>query len=543
MPQSQNTKTFADTLSLYGNKRVASVFILGIASGLPWVVIGSSLTLWLKEAGISRSDIGFAGLIFTAYAANFLWSPLVDRLKLPLLKHFGQRKSWLLLCQAFLIAGCILMSLSNPELDAKQLVLFGLIVALASATQDIAIDAYRVDSFAPDERDYVSAAAGAATAGWWTGYAGLGYIPLILSDMGWQWPQLFILLAVVVAAVCLLTLFTPKPLHANATYGQQLLEGYLSKVQPQSQSHKIALAVIVLIPFTVLVWAVVGSPGLPTYLSAHGMYKPLLVFLIPSLIIVAGFRVAQLDKTAANIPTLYGRPSTLDQGLAWLLVALAAPLRDFFQRNGVRIAVAIFGFILLFKVGEAFLGRMSIVFYKEVGFSNTDIANYSKMLTWGVTIVCSLAGGVVNAHFGLIRGLVVSGCAMAGTNLMFAVIALVGPEIPLYIATIFLDGFAQAWSTVAFASFIALLCNHSFSATQYALLVSIGNLGRTTLSSVSGQVVDWLDMLWPAWSWPIFFVLTTLMVIPSLLILRWLNRHLPDIGQHGSRSNHSAPSS
>lgn len=523
-----HNRTFFETLMLYANRRVASIFVLGIASGLPWVIIGSSLTLWLKEAGISRSEIGFAGLIFTAYAANFLWSPLVDQLKIPLLKKLGQRKSWLLACQILLVASCVLMSLCDPATNAKQLVLFGLMVAIASATQDIAIDAYRVDSFAPDEREYISAAAGAATAGWWTGYAGLGYIPLMLSDQNWSWPELFLLLATICAAVCAIALLGPKPKHAGSTSQLELYSDYLSKVSYCNKQDKLKLAALLLLPFLTIAWLVLDSPGLPTAIANHGWYTQLMVITIIGLVITAGLKVASLDKS----PTQLAQPSTLDKPLAWLLLSLAAPLRDFILRNGLRVACAIFSFILLFKVGEAFLGRMSIVFYKEVGFSNTDIANYSKMLTWGVTIVCSLAGGIVNAHFGLIRGLVVSGCAMALTNLMFVWIAVAGPEIPLYIATIILDGFAQAWSTVAFASFIALLCNHNFSATQYALLVSIGNLGRTTLSSASGQLVDWMDG-----NWPLFFVLTTLMVIPSLLILRWLSKNLPDIGQHGSRAD------
>lgn len=526
-----HNRSFIDTFLLYGNRRVASVFILGIASGLPWVIIGSSLSLWLKEAGISRSEIGFAGLIFTAYAANFLWSPLVDQLKIPFLKRFGQRKSWLVVCQVALVLGCTLMSFSDPETSAKQLVLFGLIVALASATQDIAIDAYRVDSFAPEEREYVSAAAGAATAGWWTGYAGLGYIPLLLSDMGWSWPELFGLLSAICAGVCLLSLLAPRPKHAGHSSSQALFADYHAKVIRHPNKGKLVLTGLLMLPFGVIAWAVMGSPGLPDIVKDQWTYTPGLIFGIPLLIILAGIRVSSLGQSGSSVL----QPSHLDKPLAWLLVSLAAPLRDFFLRNGLQVAIALFSFILLFKVGEAFLGRMSIVFYKEVGFSNTDIANYSKMLTWGVTILCSLIGGVVNAHFGLIRGLVVSGCAMALTNLMFAWIALAGPEIPLYIATIILDGFAQAWSTVAFASFIALLCNHNFSATQYALLVSIGNLGRTTLSSVSGQVVDGLELYWGELSWPLFFMLTTLMVIPSLLILLWLRTHLPDIGQHGSR--------
>ncbi|MBU2984492.1 MFS transporter [Saccharophagus degradans] len=523
-----HNRTFSDTLLLYANRRVASIFVLGIASGLPWVIIGSSLTLWLKEAGISRSEIGFAGLIFTAYAANFLWSPLVDQLKIPALQKLGQRKSWLLACQLVLVGSCVLMSLCDPASNAKQLVLFGLMVAMASATQDIAIDAYRVDSFAPQEREYISAAAGAATAGWWTGYAGLGYIPLMLSDLNWSWPELFLLLAAMCAAACAIAMFGPKPQYSGNANQQELYSGYLNKVSHCNQSNKLQLTAYLLLPFLAIAWTVAGSPGLPASITDSPRYIWLSVCVIVTLITTAGIKVAALDKGA----TQQLQPSALDKPLAWLLLSLAAPLRDFVMRNGLQVACAIFSFILLFKVGEAFLGRMSIVFYKEVGFSNTDIANYSKMLTWVVTIVCSLAGGIVNAHFGLIRGLVVSGCAMALTNLMFAWIALAGPEIPLYVATIILDGFAQAWSTVAFASFIALLCNHNFSATQYALLVSIGNLGRTTLSSFSGQAVDWLNG-----NWPLFFVLTTLMVIPSLLILRWLSRNLPDVGQHGSRAS------
>lgn len=194
--------------------------------------------------------------------------------------------------------------------------------------------------------------------------------------------------------------------------------------------------------------------------------------------------------------------------------AVVEPLAEFFSRNGVKLALAILAFVLLFKVGEAFLGRMSIVFYKEIGFSNEQIGTYSKLLNWWVTVVFAVLGSLVNARFGIIRGLFIGGIAMASTNLMFSWLAMTGPEPWLLSLTVIVDGFTAALGTVAFMAFITFLSSHTFTATQYALLVSIGNLGRTTLASGSGWAVDWLDG-----NWALFFVLTAVAVVPSLLLL------------------------
>jgi PAT family beta-lactamase induction signal transducer AmpG len=170
-------------------------------------------------------------------------------------------------------------------------------------------------------------------------------------------------------------------------------------------------------------------------------------------------------------------------------------------------------FIFLFKVGEAFLGRMSIVFYKEVGFSNQQIAEYTKLFGWLITVLFTLLGSAFNTRFGVVRGLLLGGLAMAGSNLMFAVIASVGPLEWLLVLTLVVDNFTTAFSTVAFVSFLTALTGRAFSATQYALLASLGNLSRTTLAGLSGYTVDWLG------SWERFFVVTALMVLPSLIML------------------------
>ncbi len=180
-------------------------------------------------------------------------------------------------------------------------------------------------------------------------------------------------------------------------------------------------------------------------------------------------------------------------------------------------------FVFLFKIGEAFLGRMSIAFYKDIGFSNEQIGYYSKLIGWGATIFFTLVGSMFNVKFGIVRGLMIGGIAMSASNLMFAWIASVGPNEHLYLATIIVDNFTTAFSTVAFVSFLTLLTGQAFSATQYALLASLGNFGRTTLASFSGELVDYLN------DWSTFFILTAVMVIPSLIMLYSLRHYFTDL--------------
>ena len=156
---------------------------------------------------------------------------------------------------------------------------------------------------------------------------------------------------------------------------------------------------------------------------------------------------------------------------------------------------------------------MSIVFYKEIGFTNEQIAEYTKMLGWLATVVFTLLGSIINVRLGVAKGLLIGGAAMALSNLMFAWIAITGPQEWLFAATIIVDNFTTAFSSVAFVSFLTALTGRAFSATQYALLASIGNLGRTTLASGSGWFIDITG------SWVLFFILTTILVIPGLILL------------------------
>lgn len=504
----------SNSLNQYLDKRSLRIFCFGIASGFPWVLIGSMLSLWLKDTGISRSTIGYAGAIFAVYSINFLWSPVVDRIKLPLLNSLGQRRSYIFLGQLIIAGLCLAIGSSDPSINASFTVLLCLLVAVASASQDIAIDAYRIDSLPENQPDLQAAGAAMATAGWWTGYAGIGFIPLWLTDnSSLGWADLYSYMALVPVVMLLFIWLAPEPDSRERELTQQQAEDYYLKTIPYvSGIRKLSLCVSLFAPILLTAWAFNDFTGLP----ASVWNAPAALFAALLLLSLITWQLSELDKTIINSQHQFGTAMRIDTGLAWLLVTLAQPVKDFFGRTGAKAAVSILVFIFLFKIGEAFLGRMSLVFYKEIGFSNADIGYYSKLMSWWVTIVFSIIGGWFTLKQGVFKGLMIGGIAMAASNLMFALLAIVGPSKALFAFAVLVDGFTTSWSTVAFVAFISLLCSRTFTATQYAILASLGTLGRTLIASSSGQMVDALDG-----NWPLFFSLTALMVIPALSLLVW----------------------
>tara|TARA_Y100000389_G_C17460070_1_gene521013 strand:- start:2822 stop:3736 length:915 start_codon:yes stop_codon:yes gene_type:complete len=222
------------------------------------------------------------------------------------------------------------------------------------------------------------------------------------------------------------------------------------------------------------------------------------------------------DKLISN---RFGSENIFTKLVTWIGSTIGGPIISFFKKNGFSIAIGILGFVFLFKVGEAFLGRMSIIFYKEIGFSKSDIAIYSKTLGWITTVIFTLLGGLFVIRSGVLKAMFLAGIIMASTNLLFSVLAWSDKSELLFAVAVIFDDIAAAFATVAFVAFISLLVDRTYTATQYALLASIGTAGRTTLASSSGALVDWLNG-----DWGTFFILTALMVIPSLIIL-WIMKN------------------
>lgn len=451
-------KTFGESVREYFDRRLIFIFLFGIASGYPWVLIASAMTLRLAQADVTRSAIGVFGTVTAAYAINFLWAPFIDRLLVPFLgPRLGTRRAWILVMQVLLCAGTVALAFADPRTNIPLLAGAALLVAFSSATQDVAIDAYRIEVIPRHETAKISHASAMTVAGWWTGFGFVGAIPFFLIDrVAWDWQEVYLLLAALWIPLMIAVLLAPKSIQKREKYAE-----------------------------------------------AEARYE------------------AALGHAA--------RPSAWKRITAWIGVTILEPLREFLVRVGPKLAWSVLLFVFLFKIGEAFLGRMSVVFYEEIGYTATQIGTYSKLVGAGATILFSLLASTVNARFGLIRGLLIGGIAMAASNLMYTWIAWAGPVEWLYAATVIVDGFTGAFSTVAFVAFVSYLTSHTYTATQYALLASLGNFGRTTMSGASGFLVDWLDTVVPggdANAWASFFIITALMVIPSLLLLIYVRKHL-----------------
>jgi len=442
-------QTFSETFSVYFDKRMLRILLLGAISGFPWVLIGSSLSLWLKEDGLSRSTIGWAGLIFAVYAFNYMWAPLIDRLQIPYLtKKIGHRRGWIVLMQLSILICLTMWSIINPTDNLALVITIGLIIAISSATQDITVDALRIEQIGEKENQSMAAGAAMAVVGWWSGYKLGGVIALFTAEyfenMGVAdyWQTTFLILGVVVILMNIGLMFVHEPIS-------------LDRSQKQNETDQI-------------------------------------------------------------IQNKLGSQNIIIKVIAWISGTLGGPVVSFFKKNGFSIALGILGFVFLFKIGEAFLGRMSVIFYKEIGFSKGDIAIYSKTLGWITTVVFTLLGGLFVIRSGVIKAMFLAGILMASTNLLFTALAWTGKSELLFAFAVIFDDIAAAFATVAFVAFISLLVDRTYTATQYALLASIGTAGRTTLASSSGALVDWLNG-----DWGIFFILTAIMVIPSLICL-WM---------------------
>ena len=378
------------------------ILLLGSISGFPWVLIGSSLSLWLKEDGLSRSTVGWAGLIFGVYAFNYLWAPLVDRIQIPFLtKKIGHRRGWIVLMQLIILASLVLWSLINPTENLALVITVGLLIAIASATQDITVDALRIEQIGENEGKSMAAGAAMAVVGWWSGYKLGGVLALFSAEhfqmLGFEnyWQITFLILGILIILMNIGLMFVGEQ-NSNERRDKQALNDKI------------------------------------------------------------------ISEKLGN--------SFFSNLITWIGGTLGGPIISFFKKNGFSIALGILGFIFLFKVGEAFLGRMSIIFYKEIGFSKSDIAIYSKTLGWITTVIFTLLGGLFVIRSGVLKAMFLAGIIMASTNLLFSVLAWSDKSELLFAIAVIFDDIAAAFATVAFVAFISLLVDRAYTATQLSLI-------------------------------------------------------------------------
>ena len=227
----EKKQSWSQSILVYKDIRMLRILLLGAISGFPWVLIASSLSLWLKEEGLSRSTIGWAGLIFGVYAFNYLWAPIIDRIQIPILtKKIGHRRGWIVLMQTIILFSLLIWSLINPSQNLALLIGVGLVIAIASATQDITVDALRIEQI--DENEGKSMAAGAAVAvvGWWTGYKLGGVIALFTAEffenigIEGYWQTTFLVLGTVIIIMNIALMYVHEPIDTNRHYKQKVTD-------------------------------------------------------------------------------------------------------------------------------------------------------------------------------------------------------------------------------------------------------------------------------------------------------------------------------
>ncbi len=425
----------------YGHPRVVGMLFLGFSAGLPFLLVFSTLSAWLHDVGVSRTTIGFFGWIGITYSIKLIWSPLVDRLPVPFLtRTLGKRRSWMLVGQLGITIGLITMSLINPLSNLALFAFVAFLVAFSSATQDVALDAYRIE--AVDSR-YQGPMASNYQTGYRVGVLMAGAGALFIADVSnFQIAYVVMALLMLVGVITVLLIDEPEAnLHAAIAREADLLQAISDHVPRSHQLNDIQ---------------------------------------------------------------------------KWILGAIVCPFLDFFRRVGWW-ALAILAFVAVDRIGDLVMGIMANPFYLDLGFTKSEIAAISKLFGFAMTVTGAIVGGLAAARYSAARMLIIGAILVAGTNLLFAELAVLGADRSFLVVTISADNFSAGFAGSVFIAFLSSLTSTKYTATQYALFSSLMTLPGKIISGYSGMLVDKYDYQW-------FFQYAAAMGIPAIvlsLVMLW----------------------
>ena len=438
-------KTVLYKLGPYNKYNILAFIPLGFCAGLPLPLIGATMSARLMDSGLSLTSIGLFALAGTPYALKFLWSPLIDTVKIPFLNNLlGKRRGWLLLTQITLFILFFIISNINPLEDLYILALLVCSAAFVSATQDIALDAYRIELHS--EKDL---AAGIAT------YV-LGYrIALIVAGAG--------------------ALYLAEFISWNAAF---------------------------------------------IIMSLCFLIGPLILIFLPNNNSVQDIS----DRTSSNFSNF----------LLWIKKAVLDPFIEFSQRQSWAWILI---FVAIYKLGDALAGNMTTPFLLDIGFSKIQIANIVKVIGLAATLIGLFLGGLLVSKYNIISVLFIGGFLQMFSNLFFAIQGIMGVNTNFLMLTISIENLAGGIGTAAFLAYLSKLVDPRYIATQFALLTSFMALSRTQLSAPAGWMVEGINwdgaiifisqflhinlgsILDNNIKWILFFIMTTILAIPGLLII------------------------
>jgi PAT family beta-lactamase induction signal transducer AmpG len=430
-------------ITAYFQPRPLLMLLLGFSAGLPFLLIGGTLSAWLREAGIDRSTIGFLSWIGFAYSFKFLWAPFVDQAPVPFLdKALGRRRAWMLVAQFGVLFSLVGFAFTQPSPDhLGPMIFFALLVAFSSATQDIVVDAWRIDAVRPEEQGVMS---GAYQLGYRFGLIAAGAGALYIAEFV-SWPAAYLSMAALMLIGVAATFLSPR-------VGDR----------PERTPEDIRIERV-------------------------------------------------LDRSDIKSPLLR-------RFVAFLYSGVVAPFMDFVQRQGWALGLVILCLISTYRITDSVMGIMANPFYIDLGFSKDQIATVSKVYGIWVTVAGALFGGWAVTQFGMMRTLVLGAIAGSISNLLFAWMALQGPDVWALTLTISVENFAGGLAGTALMAYMSALTTTAFSATQYALFSSLFAFFGKFLGGFSGVIVDATSYFW-------FFVITAAMGVPAVLLsfYLWIN--------------------
>lgn len=480
---------------LFFKKETLKMLLLGFSSGLPILLIFSTLSVWLFKAGIDRSTITLFSWVGFTYAFKYLWSPIVDNFKIPFFDKMGHRRGWLLFTQLMIIASLILTSLTDPAKSLLFITISITLLAIFSSTQDILIDAFRIESSpiylqGPLSSMYIAGyrlamLIGGAGSLWLASYLGSE----IYNKNVWKTVYLIMALFMVVGVIT--TLLSKEPKINN------------KKNLKINEHAKFLFVFILSLAGFIFLYNFINNPFGENEIIKKFLFSIMRIFLCFTffgIIIFSMMSTKYISKTI--VKKIY-----LD------------PVLNFLNRYG-KFAFSILFLIALYRIADVVMGVMANIFYLEKGFNINEIATYSKFFGVFATIAGGFLGGFFCLKFGTMRSLFLGAFIASSSNLLFAWLAISEPSIKFLIGVITADNIASGFAGAAFVVYLSALTSLKFTATQYALFSSIMLFIPKLVAGYSGS---WVDAI----GYSNYFVVTALLGVPVLILIIWLSKVAP----------------
>ena len=506
-------RSWRETLRAFLHPRVVTMLFFGFSAGVPLLLIFSSLSLWLREAGVERSTVTFFSWAALGYSFKFIWAPLIDRLPLPLLtRRLGRRRAWILTAQLSIVVAVLWMGSVNPAGGEQALMMMAaaaVLLGFSSATQDIVIDAYRIESAPLDLQALMSST-------YITGYrigmlaAGAGAL-FMASALGSEkgsydysaWQLTYYAMAGLMLVGIATTLLIDEP-EVNRSH-----EG---EYDSRDYAGFLLLFLIAVSGFVASFWLSADwAERMKTTLADALDNKPLAGIAVEALRLALAIAVA---AALARLMLWSGRVNRALVRDTWI-----DPIRDFFTRYSTRVALLLLLLVGTYRISDIVLGVITNVFFQDLGFTKPEIATIVKTFGLFMTIAGGFLGGVLAARHGVMRILFLGALLTVTTNLLFLLLAQAGHSIPLLYVVISADNLSAGLASAAFIAFLSGLTNTSFTAVQYAIFSSLMSLLPKMIGGYSGSMVDSIG-------YSNFFLFAALLGVPVLGLIWLANRWL-----------------